>query len=334
MSNTDADDIVVKIEDDGAVGNAAAAAKTAVTNDEDPITDLKGQFATMQQKLDLTSQQLTVAQSTAQQAIVRAANAEEELTTTRKEKAQSDLDTVDAGITAAEAEAATAQRDFEIAAESGDFKAQGIAQRKMAQAESRKTYLETNREHIEAAAKATAAPRPQAAQQQQSAADPVEAFIQTRTPMTQQWLRKHTDYITDPAKNNKLTAGHYDAMSRGHQPDTEAYFQHVEKFVGIDRNDQDPADNPKTREVPGRRPASGAASPASSGGGVSGGAQEVRLNKGEVERATDGTLVWNYDDPTGKGRFQKGDPIGVQEFARRKAQMKKDGLYDRNFTDN
>ena len=60
---------------------------------------------------------------------------------------------------------------------------------------------------------------------------------------------------------------------------------------------------------------------------MNGGATEVRLSAAEARSATDGTLVWNYEDPTGKGRFKKGEPIGIQEMARRKAALTKDGRY-------
>ena len=71
----------------------------------------------------------------------------------------------------------------------------------------------------------------------------------------------------------------------------------------------------------------------SSPGGTNGGGPEVRLSRSEALAATDGTHTWNYDDPSGQKRFRKGDPIGVQEFARRKHEMTKQGLYDRTYTE-
>ena len=56
---------------------------------------------------------------------------------------------------------------------------------------------------------------------------------------------------------------------------------------------------------------------------------EVRLTKGEAASATDGTLVWNFPDPSGQNRWQKGDPIGLAEMARRKHEGMKAGLYDK-----
>ena len=68
----------------------------------------------------------------------------------------------------------------------------------------------------------------------------------------------------------------------------------------------------------------------SSNGNGQGGAP-VTLTKREAASATDGTLVWNWDDP--KGKFKKGDPIGLQEMARRKVNGMKRGLYDRSFNE-
>ncbi len=80
-----------------------------------------------------------------------------------------------------------------------------------------------------------------------------------------------------------------------------------------------------------RRPGPPVAPVQASGGGVSGGGVEVRLSKGEAAAATDGTLVWNYSDPSGKNLFKKGDPIGITEMARRKKAMSEQGLYDKTW---
>ena len=79
-----------------------------------------------------------------------------------------------------------------------------------------------------------------------------------------------------------------------------------------------------TRKAPSVAPVS------ASSGGTSGGT-EVRLTKGEAQSATDGTLQWNFNDP--KGKFKKGDPIGIQEMARRKKAMTEQGLYDKSYVE-
>ena len=63
--------------------------------------------------------------------------------------------------------------------------------------------------------------------------------------------------------------------------------------------------------------------------GMNGGGtpETVRLSKKQADAATDGTHVWNYADPTGQNRWKKGDPIGIQEMARRVKAQTDQGLY-------
>jgi hypothetical protein len=130
--------------------------------------------------------------------------------------------------------------------------------------------------------------------------------------------------------NARMMAAHHQALAEGIALESDEYFDMVEKGI------KGPAAKPAAKEQAkpavgdGRRPSSGAASGAGAGGGMNGGATTVTLTAREAASATDGTLVWNYDDPTGQNRFKKGDPIGIAEMARRKHEGKKAGLYDRN----
>ena len=57
------------------------------------------------------------------------------------------------------------------------------------------------------------------------------------------------------------------------------------------------------------------------GGDISsGGPAVVKLSAGEARAATDGSIIWNAGP-------NKGEPIGVKEYARRKAIMMKQGQY-------
>ena len=162
-------------------------------------------------------------------------------------------------------------------------------------------------------------------------ADPVEAYIAGRTEQTAGWLRAHREWITDTRKNQKLTAAHHDAIADGLSPDTPEYFTHVEKFIGL-RKEAEVTEGDSVQR-PGARRASAPVAPVagSRGSGSSSDNNEVRLSQGEAKAATDGTHIWNYDDPSGQKKFKKGDPIGVQEFARRKRAMTASGQYDRTY---
>jgi hypothetical protein len=261
--------------------------------------------------------------------------AQTEVESTRTEIAETRLGTVEQGIAAATTEADAAQAEYTSAMEAGDWKKAGEAQRKIARAESTKVRLEEAKSDLEVQ---KAQPQTAARRDIQSPpGDPVEAFINGRSAPTQAWLRAHPEDAralalnTDPRRAAKLNAADSDAVAEGFARDTPEYFKHVETFLGITKTNGKAATNGNGQTQ--RRAASAPVAPvASSAGGVSGGT-EVRLSAGEARSATDGTLIWNYDDPSGQKRFKKGDPIGVQEMARRKLALKESGQYDKSLTE-
>lgn len=323
----DEDEIVVTIDPEleaDLTGGDGGVAKEPQRSEE-PIADLKAQFATLQTTAESATQRAAAAETEAQ----RAARERDELAARNKdletEVTDSRKASIDQGLEAAKSEADSAQAEYERAFADGDAKAAALAQRKIARAEAtigRLTEAKSDLVETKPAKRADPAPS-----QRPSSRDPVEEFIGTRTPATQDWLRKNREWVDFGAKTNLLTAAHYEAVGNGQAPDTPGYFEFVEKKLGIK---QDKTQAPKPALT--RRPGAPAAPPADAGGN-SPSVQQVSLTRAEARAATDGTLVWNYDDPTGKKRFKKGDPIGTQEFARRKMQMGKEGRYDRSMTE-
>lgn len=292
---------------------------------DDAVKDLAAQY----KELEAKSAEQTAAREAAEQreaaAQREAAQARQEAATARTAATASNLDTVTTALAAAQTAAEAAKRDMRAAKEAGDLDAEMDAQDRLTTARIDVRTYDEAKANLEARAKA-APTRP---------ADPVEAYIQGRSEQTATWLRAHRDYVTDQRKNQKLTAAHHDAVAEGLSPDTPDYFTHVEKFIGIRKaepakevTEGDNVQRPGAakRSGPVVAPVNGSAR---TGGAVGG--QEVRLSANEAERAVDGTHVWNYDDPSGQKRFKKGDPIGVQEFARRKRAMTASGQYDRSY---
>lgn len=239
----------------------------------------------------------------------------------KKQVASSHLDTVTTALNSAKADAEQAKRDIRVAKDAGDVDAEIEAQDRLAQARADERRLDEAKSDLEARAKAP--PKRQA-----PPSDPVEAYVQGRTAPTASWLRAHPEFITDPRKQAKLTAAHYDAEGDGLVADTPAYFAHVEKFLGIGGEAVTKAAPTEAEQVRPKKAAPVAPGSAVSNGGGGDGRPVVMLTRGEAAAAQDGTHVWNYDDP--KGKFKKGEPIGTTEFARRKLAMQKQGLYDRN----
>lgn len=300
-------DEVVKIRDE----------TTGRANDDDIVGSLKAQLAEKQTAIDAATQRASTAEAVAGQAAQRVRQAEQEASEARTLAAESSKTTIESGISAAKAESQAAQDALSVAFEAGDAKGVAAANRRIAQAEANLVVLGQTR--------LEAPERVERRQEPQRTSDPVEEFISSRTGPTQAWLRSHRDYLTDPKKNAKMQAAHFDAESEGIALDSPQYFEHVEKFLGLKKDA--PAQQQQTTQQTQRRPTAPVAPVTPSGGGMNGGAREVKLSRGEADAATDGTHVWNYDDPTGKGRFKKGDPIGLQEAARRKEIMTKQGRY-------
>lgn len=327
------DDIVVTIEGEEPLAGGdttvvvAPEGGTQRTQPDDPVESLKAQLAEKTAEADRNAQRATTAESVAGQSTQRAQALEREVTAARTEVAQSTKATIESGIAAAKSEADAAQEAFEAAFESGDKKALGAAQRRLAEAAADMRMLE------QAKAELPAQPtRRQEQQQPQQPANQTEAWISQLSGPSQTWVRNHMDFATDARKNAKVVAAHHDAVGEGITPDSKEYFDHLETFLGMkqkpDQQETKPNGGNGAAAPSQRRPSAPVAPVTPTGGGVSGGnSNSVTLTRGEAERATDGSLVWNYDDPTGKGRWKKNDVIGLQEMARRKQALTKEGKY-------
>jgi hypothetical protein len=147
-----------------------------------------------------------------------------------------------------------------------------------------------------------------------SSGDPLEDHFSKFTDRTAQWMREHKDWVTDPRKNAKVTGAHNFAVSEGLTPDTDEYFEFVEKMVGLrGGNGGSRSSTNMRREGPKYDPADHRTHVTPDG---------VYLTENERKLATDGTLVFNAGP-------RRGQPIGIQEMARRKAEMAKQGMYNR-----
>ena len=322
------DEIVVEIEKEEPDKKAGEQTTDVADALKQQLTDLQAETARERQDKEAANRRAADAERGRVAALT-------EVESTRTEIAETRLGTVEQGIAAATTEADAAQSEYTAAMEAGDWKKAGEAQRKISRAEATKVRLEEAKADLEVQ-KTQPQRQPQRTEAPQTQADPVEAFISARSAPTQAWLRAHPEDAralalnTDPRRAAKLNAADSDAVAEGFARDSKEYFDHVEKFLGIAKpNGKGTNGTAQTQ----RRAASAPVAPvAASAGGVSGGT-EVRLSAGEARAATDGTLVWNYDDPSGQKRFRKGDVIGVQEFARRKLALKESGQYDKSLTE-
>jgi hypothetical protein len=321
----DENEIIVNVE--GEEGGS----DDVIIADNDAVAELKRQHEALKADVEKRDADLAVERAARFAADQRAADARAREAALHTRVTESQGDAIASGIDAAQAEASQAEADYAALMERGDFAGAAKAQRRMAAAEARILRFDEAKSDLEAR---KSAPR---TDDTPSRADPVEAHLAKFTEPTARWLRDHKEWLTDPRKNAKLTGAHHFAVAEGYDPDTPGYFEHVEKTLGL-RDEPQPARNgsgngqaktPARRSAPPVAPVNGSAGAHSSGSGDNRGNQ-VYLTKNEAASATDGTLVWNYDDPSGKDRYKKGQPIGIQEMARRKLEMQKRGLYDKN----
>lgn len=102
------------------------------------------------------------------------------------------------------------------------------------------------------------------------------------TPRTQEYLKaRDSSWLTDPKNQNMLRSAHFAAAAQGLQPDTDAYFQAIDKHMGYGQQPADPA--PALRAAPKSAPAAPPTSKAAST--PTGGKIQVVLKPTEVEAA-------------------------------------------------
>jgi len=229
----------------------------------------------------------------------RADTAEREARVATARVADSDLDSVTNAISMVEMQREKVKRQLKDAMEAGDFDGTVKAQEDLSEAITKLNALKEGKNYIE---------------QRKSEpvnVDPQEAYIGKFTQRSQEYLRQHRELVTNENKNKRMIAAHYEAEAEGHKPDSEAYFQFLDNKLGY-------ADAPK--KAPSRMPAG---APVSRGNGdiqSGGNGNVIKLSSGEARAATDGSIVWNAGS-------NKGEPIGVKEYARRKSLMIKNGQY-------
>lgn len=315
------EDVVTKVEGEKPAKVEPKAGDTKVAKaDDEGIETLRTQlegFKTRATASDAEAARQREAAESARQALHKA----------KGEVVDSQMSAVDSAIVAAEAEETSAMRDYQTAFDAADGAKAAEAQKRMARASAKVMRLQESKADLEAAPKRTE--QPERVERQQHA-DPFEAQIASATPRSQAWLRGHRDYVTDPKLNMKAQAAHLDAVSEGFIPDTDAYFDFCERKLGLKQDDPEPNPKPRTTARKSVMTSAPVSRDASSSNG-NGGAGQVTLTPGEQRAATDGTIVHNFDDPSGK--FKKGDPIGLREFAKRKHAMQAEGRYSGNYTE-
>lgn len=285
------------------------------------IEDLKNQLAQMREREEAALREAATAVNARNQVV-------EEVKKARVEIVDNQASAIESAIAASQAEINAAKKDLRTALEAGDYDKVAEVQAKLSEVSAELVTLRQGKQDIEAR-KSEAPKEPVVERQpeprQLSEAEQFEAAISRASPRAQAWLRAHPEFVKDRDKNLEANAADSMARSKGFIQDSDAYFDFCERFLGLKKDETDPPEQkPRTRTP---MPAAPVSRSNVQGNGSHG--EQVTLTRGEQLAATDGTHVYNFDDPNGK--FKKGDPIGLREMARRKAELTKQGAYDRAY---
>ena len=296
----ESENIVVEIDDPVVESQAQDKEAPKVETKDEGIEAVRAQVREFEEKLNTEREEKEAARR-------RAEAAEREAAQIKTRVVDTEIDAVANALAVSEMELDTAKRDLKKAMEDGDFDGVVSANEKLAQKTLEINRLKEGKDALEA----------RSTKQQVEPADPFENYVSRFTPRSQDYLRKHKEVVTDPKKNKLLIAAHYEAEANGHTADTDGYFDFIDQRLGYKAVSD--KQEPKT-QAKGTTPAAPVSRSVDSSSSSTT-PNVIKLSAGEARAATDGTILWNHGP-------DKGKPIGVKEYARRKALMQREGLYN------
>jgi hypothetical protein len=257
------------IKDETAAGAAEAepAAVPTASDTEEGIKKLKKQLADEQ-----------AARVAAEQ---RAREAESGEVRAKTDVQATQLDLVKGAIATVTQSLDVLEGKYAEAASAGDWAAAAKVQREIGTNSARLLQLENGKTQLEKA------PKPVI----RESSDPVEQFTANMTPRSAAWVRAHPDYVRDARLNRKMIRAHEDAMDEGIKPDTDEYFDAIERRLELRQapaqqdGDTDVALSDAARPTSQRSPAPAAAPVSRSGNGGGSRPNVVRLSAEQREIA-------------------------------------------------
>lgn len=186
--------------------------------------------STLEKQLEASKEAERLANERAAAADRRAQEAAAERDRLRSQGADTEKELLSSSLAGAQAEEAAAQADFQEAFENGDAKAMAAAQAKIGRAAAKVVNLEGAIAAHDDDTKASKE-RPQIEDQ----VDIVTAIDRDPKLMATErdWLKAHTEVLTDPSINAELSVGYNRALKAGHRRGTPAYFQYLDEFLGF-----------------------------------------------------------------------------------------------------
>ena len=194
---------------------AAAAAEAAPTVDKNASDTEEG--------IKKLKKQLSDEQAAHAATAARAREAESSEVKAKTDVQATQLDLVKGAIATVTQSLDVLEGKYAEAAAAGDWAAAAKVQREIGTNSARLLQLENGKSALEKA------PKPV----MREPADQIEAFTANMTPRSAAWVRSHPDYVRDAKLNRKMIRAHEDAIDEGIKPDTDEYFDAIERRLEL-----------------------------------------------------------------------------------------------------
>jgi hypothetical protein len=307
------------------------------------FNDLKAQLDQAAKGKDDEKRRADAAEERARRAAQEAETARREVDDVRTENVETRRTAVENALVAAKTSMDSLESELASAFEAGDAKKVATYQRRMselggqiAQLESGKSALAAEPEPDKRRVKEGRVERDEVRRPEpKTDEEKFERHIEQYSPAVREWLRVHPEVVTNQTKRDTAMSAHHAALAAGYRAESDEYFSYLDRKMGYrssraaeDIRRDNPIEDEQTRDRPMRSaPARG------SNGGGGNNSRSVELTANEVAYATDGTVVWNAGQTDRRGKRieasdpRVGEPIGVEEFARRKRDLAREGRF-------
>lgn len=192
------------------------------------ISDLKRQ---MEESRAASERRLNEANRQIQEAAERASRAERQVVETQRSSVGTVLDSLTKDQDAI-------RRDMKAAYEASEFDRLSELQVKLSTVSARIVEAEKGKLALDEETR-----RPQTRQAQETlpiAEQMARAAASQGSPRSAAWLRSHSDLISSPQGQKTIETAHYYALGQGAEPDTDAYFHHIETKLGLRTQESPP----------------------------------------------------------------------------------------------
>jgi hypothetical protein len=269
VQSDDLQPVEVILTDDG----KGPQTETKIIPESEGIEDLKAQ---VKRAKEASALRLQEAEKAIREAHERAVKAEQETVETKRDVVSNVIDKL-----AMEKDAA--KRDLKAAYESGNYDMVAEAQERLSLTAARIVEAEKGRLALDEEIKTPKQPLAQPIQQ-----DPVHSIASQREKggahRSAAWIRAHPEFAAPGEMNEAMTKAHYYALSEGHAPETDGYFEVINQRLGLDGQGPAGRQQPAPKPAP-RVPVSAPVSRDVTTSGRRGDPQRVTLSPNEVAAA-------------------------------------------------